>query len=113
MSGQRDDGQDSVNDPDSIETFVREEFEVVLADLPGAGYEWVPRAVPAGLAFLSTDWAGPVPPDAGASRRKAFRFSAEQQGIYHLVFDLVRPWEGSDVTPQRQHTVSVLVGPSR
>ena len=113
MSGQRDDDQNHGHGGQSIEAAEGQEFDVVLADLPGAGYEWVLGEVPTGLALLSVDWAGPLPADAGASRPKAFRFSAEKPGSYDLVFDLVRPWEQSDVPPARQHSVTVEVAPQR
>ena len=113
MCGQRDDDQNSGHGGGSLKTSVGEEFDVVLADLPGAGYEWVLGEVPAGLTLLTTEWAGPLPADVGASRPKAFRFSAEQPGTYDLVFDLVRPWEQSDVTPARRHSVTVEVAERR
>ena len=111
MSGQRNDDENLRHDGSMIETSEGEQFEVVLADLPGAGYEWVPREMPSGVVLLTTDWADPLPPDAGASRRRAFRLAAEQPGSYRLVFQLVRPWESSDVAPAGEHTVSVEVTP--
>jgi predicted secreted protein len=111
MNGQRDDDQDGPASTQSIEATVGEELDVVLADLPGAGYEWTPREVPLGLPLASTGWAEPIPEETGASRRRLFRFAARQPGTYDLVFDLVRPWEAPDVAPARQHTASVTVHP--
>lgn len=111
MSGQRNDGENLHHGESTIEASEGEQFEVVLADLPGAGYEWVPRELPPGVVLLTTDWADPLPPDAGASRRRSFRLAAEQPGVYRLVFQLVRPWESPDVAPAREHTVSVEVAP--
>jgi predicted secreted protein len=111
MSGQRNDGENLRHDESGIETFEGQEFEVVLADLPGAGYEWVPREVPPGLVLLTADWADPLPGQAGASRRRSFRLAAERPGSFRLVFQLVRPWESADVAPAGEHTVSVEVAP--
>lgn len=113
MDGQRTDDQDPVDGGQSIETYAGEELEVVLADLPGAGYEWVPREVPAGLVLLGTDWGEPEPSHPGTARRRAFRLAAQQPGSYVLAFDLVRPWEPTDVAPATQHTVAVVVRPAR
>lgn len=113
MDGQRNNDQEHVDSRQSIEAYEGEELDVVLADLPGAGYEWVPHEVPAGLVLLTTDWADPLPPELGSSRRRAFRFAARQAGSYDVVFDLLRPWEVSDVAPARRHTVAVVVRPTR
>lgn len=113
MDGQRRDGQDHVDGVQSIEADVGEEIDVVLADLPGAGYEWVAREVPVGLVRLTPDRVDPPPSEPGASRLRTFRFAARTQGSYDLGFDLVRPWEPPDVAPARQHRVAVVVGPGR
>jgi hypothetical protein len=111
MNGQRDDDQEPAVSSQSIDAYVGEELDVVLADLPGAGYEWTPREVPLGLPLASTGWAEPVPSEPGSSRGRRFRFAARLPGTYDLVFDLVRPWEAPDVAPARQHTASVTVLP--
>lgn len=114
MSGQRQDGHDDLDPGEvvtgqDIEAYVGQELDVVLADLPGAGFGWVPREVPAGLALLSSDWTGGVPSEPGASRARTFRFAARRPGSYDLAFDLVRPWEPTEVAPARRHTVAVVV----
>lgn len=111
MCGQRTDDQEHVGGGQNIEAYAGDELDVVLADRPGAGYEWVPRPVPAGLVLVGTDWAGPEPSQPGASRPRTFRFAARQPGSYRLAFDLVRPWEPPDVPPAQQHTVTVVVWP--
>lgn len=86
-----------------------EGFDVPLADLPGAGYLWEPRGVPAGLTLLEEESAAPVPDVVGASQRKVIRFRADHAGDYVLVFTLARPWEDK---PAETRTVHVHVGPS-
>jgi predicted secreted protein len=108
MSGQRSSGQDPVNDEETVQAAAGEQFEVTVADLPGAGYEWVARDVPAGLAELGEDWAEPASELVGASRRRTFRFLAERPGSYQLVLELRRPWE-HDRPPARTRTVEVHV----
>ena len=109
MSGQRSNGENLRHGEATIETSEGQGFDVVLADLPGAGYEWVPHEVPPGVVLLTADWADPLPTEAGASRRRSFRFAAEQPGSHTLVFHLVRPWESPDTAPAGEHTVSVEV----
>lgn len=109
MDGQRGEDQDHVEGVQRIQRYEGEELDVVLSDLPGAGYEWAPRSVPSGLVLLAADWATPVPPAVGASRGRTFRFRAERAGTYELLFDLRRPWEPHDVPPPERHVVSVVV----
>lgn len=109
MDGQRGDDQEHIDAVQRIQRYEGEELDVVLADLPGAGYEWVPGDVPSGLILLATDWVAPLPEEAGASRGRAFRFRAERAGSYELTFDLQRPWEPLDVTPARRQVVAVSV----
>jgi predicted secreted protein len=111
MSGQRNSDQDPVNDAETLLAEVGGWFEVTLADLPGAGYEWVVPAVPEGLTELGADWAEPVPAGVGGSRRRTFRFRAERPGSHRLVLELRRPWE-HDRPPARTRTVTVLVEPA-
>jgi predicted secreted protein len=108
MSGQRESGQDPVNDEQTIRADAGAEFEVTVADLPGAGYEWVARDVPAGLAAVGADWAEPAPDLVGGSRRHTFRFRAERSGSYQLVLELCRHWE-HDRPPARTSTIRVEV----
>jgi predicted secreted protein len=112
VSGQRDEGQEQVNDAESVAAVSGAEFEVTVADLPGAGYEWVAGALPPGLTMVGEDWAEPVPSEVGASRRRTFRLRAGDAGTYELVLELRRPWE-HDKPPARRHTVLVTVEPSR
>jgi len=86
-----------------------EGFDVALADLPGAGYAWEPRGVPAGLTLLEEERTSPAPDVVGASQRKVIRFRADHPGDYVLVFTLARPWED---TPTETRTVHVHVGPA-
>jgi predicted secreted protein len=111
MSGQRNSGQGPVNDAETVETLAGESFEVTVADLPGAGYEWVARDVPPGLIELGEDWAEPVPEGVGASRRRTFRFRAELPGSYRLVLELRRPWEHG-LPPARTRSLAVQVTPA-
>jgi predicted secreted protein len=111
VSGQRGDDQERVNDAESVAAVSGTEFAVTVADLPGAGYEWVAGAVPAGLTVVGEDWAEPVPSGVGASRRRTFHLRADRAGSYELVLELRRPWE-HDEPPARTHTVLVTVAPS-
>jgi predicted secreted protein len=87
-----------------------EEFQLPLADLPGAGYRWTLTEVPDGITLVDSDWAEPIPELAGASRARSFRFQAQRAGDYDLRFELVRPWEPREsVPPADTRTVSVTV----
>lgn len=113
MDGQREDENEHTPGAQRLDGYAGEELAVVLADLPGAGYEWGPRGVPEGLVLLGRDWADPLVSEPGAARRRTFRFAARRAGSYELTFDLRRPWESPDVAPAGQHEVSVLVRPPR
>jgi len=86
-----------------------ERFEVILADLPGAGYVWEPDEVAAGLTLLEEELTASATGVAVASQRKAIRFRADRAGDYVLAFTLARPWEN---TPKETRTVHVHVRPS-
>jgi predicted secreted protein len=110
MGGQRTDGQDQVGDAQSVEVAVGDEFVIVLADLPGAGYEWVPRDEPPGLSLLSSAVRPDVAPSStGASTPRTFRYTGREPGTYALGFDLLRPWEPAGTEPAAHHDVTVLV----
>lgn len=109
MDGQRGDGQERLDAVQSFRRYEGEELDVVLSDLPSAGYEWSPVDVPQGVVLLSAEWAAPVPPALGASRGRLFRFRAERAGTYELLFDLRRPWEPHDVPPHERRVVSLVV----
>lgn len=108
MSGQRNTGQDPVNESETVRVEVGEHFEVTVADLPGAGYEWIASDLPDGLTEVGEDWAEPPPELVGASRRRTFRFRADHPGTHLLVVELRRPWE-RDRPPARTRTVEVQV----
>ncbi|MGH8894627.1 MAG: protease inhibitor I42 family protein [Actinomycetes bacterium] len=110
MTGQREDGQDPVRGEQSVMVVVGEEVVVTLADLPGAGYEWMARDLPDGLALVSSELVGQSPTTVGAARARPLRLRAELPGTYVLLLELVRPWEPVDVAPAdtRSMTVTVL-----
>jgi predicted secreted protein len=92
-----------------VEVVEREVFDVILADLPGAGYVWEPGEVPAGLTLLGQERTAPATGVVGASQRKAIRFLADRAGDYVLAFTLARPWED---TPTETRTIHVHVRPT-
>ena len=79
---------------DPVQVVEGTEFDVPALDLPGAGYRWEVPEVPAGLAFLGSDWAqSEPPPGVGAGRARMLRFRADQVGTYVVRLELRRPWE--------------------
>lgn len=92
-----------------VEVVEREVFDVILADLPGAGFVWKPVAVPAGLTLLGEERTAPATGVVGAAQRKAIRFRADRAGDYILTFTLTRPWED---TPTETRTIHAHVRPS-
>jgi predicted secreted protein len=69
-------------------------FDVLLADLPGAGYVWTPAEVPAGLTLIETQGEARMTTDVvGSAQPKVMRFRAERAGDYEIVFTFARPWE--------------------
>jgi predicted secreted protein len=95
-----------------MEVVEGDEFEVSLADLPGAGYGWTTEPVPDGITLVSSDWSAPASALAGAARSRAFRFRADRAGDYALQFALVRAWEPREtVPPAEERSVSVAVRP--
>ena len=103
-------GQRSGDDPGpaaEITVVAGGEFDVVLADLPGAGYRWQLQALPDGIEALPVEHEVAEPDLLGGSERSAHRYRATLPGTYELVFDLVRPWEAA--APAEQHRVQVIV----
>jgi predicted secreted protein len=95
-----------------VDVFEGQEFEVPLADLPGAGYRWTLTEPPDGITLIDSEWAGPPSELAGTARPRTFRFRAERAGDYDLQFELVRPWEHREsATPADTRAVSVSVRP--
>ena len=91
-------GQRSGDDPGpaaEISVVAGGEFDVVLADLPGAGYRWQLQSVPDGIEALPVEHEVAEPDLLGGSERSAHRYRATLPGTYELVFDLVRPWEAA------------------
>ena len=121
MDGQRDDGQDGVErrqstpagDVEDVVVTVGGVVELVVDDLPGAGYRWVLRAVPAGLVPLEEE---PEPRSGavgtgtvGGVARRTVRLRAEAVGRYPLELVFVRPWEPAEVPAARVRHVTVTV----
>ena len=85
-----------------------DDFDVTLADLPGAGYSWTAAPVPSGLTLVETQATTPAADVVGASQRKTMRFRADRAGDYELVFTYARPWEDA---PAEWRTIAVHVHP--
>jgi predicted secreted protein len=92
-----------------------EAFEVVLADLPGAGYVWQMQSLPDGIEPLPVEHFAPVEREPaerdllGGPEPSAHRYRATRPGSFDLVFAFVRPWQPTaDV---RQHRVRVTALP--
>jgi predicted secreted protein len=85
-----------------------EEFDVTLADLPGAGYTWAPVDVPPGLTLVETRADAQATEAVGSAQRKVVRFQADRPGEYQVVFVFARPWEDF---PAETQTVHVRVRP--
>jgi inhibitor of cysteine peptidase len=84
-----------------------DEFDVALADLPGAGYLWTPAEVPDGLSLVETAPETLAATEVvGSARNKVLRFQADQAGDYEIVFIFARPWEN---VATRSRTVRVRV----
>jgi predicted secreted protein len=95
-----------------VDVLEGQEFEVPLADLPGAGYRWTLTEVPDGITLIESSWAAAPSELAGAARPRAFLFRADEAGDYDLQFEFVRPWEQRESTPPADaRTVSVSVRP--
>jgi predicted secreted protein len=84
------------------------EFDVTLADLPGAGYIWTSAAVPDGLTMVGDQLTEAEPDVVGAAQHRVLRYRAHRAGDYELVFTLARPWEDS---PAETRKVRVRVRP--
>jgi predicted secreted protein len=72
---------------------VGEAFEVMLADLPGAGYLWTPGDIPPGLTLIDTRQAPPATDVVGSPQSQVVRFRADLAGDYEIAFTFGRPWE--------------------
>jgi predicted secreted protein len=80
----------------------------MLADLPGAGYAWTAREIPAGLTLTETTASTADPDLVGAPIEQVMHFRADRAGDYELVFTFARPWENR---PAETRTVTVRVRP--
>ena len=72
---------------------VGDAFEVMFADLPGAGYLWTPGDIPPGLTLMDTRQAPPATDVVGSAQSQVVRFRADRAGEYEMVFTFGRPWE--------------------
>lgn len=110
MGGQRSGGE---TEPDAdISVVVGAEFEVVLADLPGAGYSWQLQTLPDGIEASPVEHEVADPDLLGGSERSAHPYRATVPGSYELVFDLVRSWEATAPAAQQRVRIRVLAQPS-
>ena len=115
MGGQRSGGQGPVEPEQSLEVAIGETVDLTVEDLPGAGYRWVVRSLPAGLVVLDED-ADPAPaPESssvGGAARRTVRLRAEAAGEHLVELAFVRPWEQPEVAPARLRRVLVIVSAS-
>ncbi len=110
MTGQRDDGQEVVETTQSLQ--VGEVLDVVVEDLPGAGYRWEAAPVPDGLVRLpdtGTHAARDTGGDVGGSARRVLHLRAERPGSFLVVLRLVRPWQPAAVPPAQERRLTVVV----
>ena len=73
-------------------------FEIELAAVATAGYQWELPGPPPGVRVLARTFSSPAA--VGGSGTYVFRLQADQPGQYELSFRLKRKWETSSVEAQ-------------
>ena len=92
-----------------MDVIVGADFDVTLPDQPGAGYRWVPDAVPATVELVAEDASGGNRSGrVGEAVPRTFVFRALQPGKFRLSFRLVRPWESASTAPAQTHELEVV-----
>lgn len=112
MGGQRVGDQGPVEHEQSVDVMEGETFDLVVDDLPGAGYRWVVRSLPTGLVLLDEDadrTSEPQTAAVGGGVRRTLRLRAEATGSHRVELVFVRPWEPPEVAPARLRIVVVTV----
>lgn len=72
-----------------------EQFTVTLQDIPGTGYKWMLRSLPAQVMLVAENYRQPASCGkraAGCPVERTFTFKGVQQGSGNINFVYGRPW---------------------
>ena len=115
MDGQRPEDQEQVERRQSVVLAVGDVVDLEVDDLPGAGYRWVARGLPDGLALVADEAdppAGSSSAAVGGPARRTLRLQGVTAGRYDVQLELVRPWEPDGTEPVAVRQVTVRVDPA-
>ena len=106
-------GEWRLNEDKSIDQIIRGapgEIDVSLDETPTSGYRWSLSESSPGVALVAvaTELDRTPAPVAGGAAQRRFRFLAEWEGTYDLVFQLKRDWEAK---PMRVHRTRLVITP--
>ncbi len=93
-----------------IETKVKDELEISLAEIRTAGYRWEMKSGGEPVLQLLEEVAQPNPAGVGGAGRHLWRFRAVAAGTGEIELHYGRPWENSS-EPARTFTLKVRVQP--